>query len=173
MNTLIKKAQHRDADAFVALMQENMKDMYKIARAIVSNDEDAADAIQDTILTCWEKIHTLNQEEFFKTWLTRILINHCNQILRRKRKIVLDDSIMDMKGGRECSGYENTEWNEMLRCVDEKYRVIIILYYVQGFKVREISEIIHESESTVKRRLAAARKQMELVYYPEKRRNAK
>lgn len=172
MKTLIKKAQHKDADAFVELMQENMKDMYKVARAILSNDEDAADAIQDTILACWEKIHTLKQEEFFKTWLTRILINNCNLILRKKRKLVLDDSIMDMQAGRECDGYENTEWNEMLGCVDEKYRVIIILYYVEGFKIREIGEILHESESAVKRRLASARKQMELAYYPEKRRNA-
>lgn len=54
----------------------------------------------------------------------------------------------------------------------EKYRVIIILYYVEGFKIREIGEILHESESAVKRRLASARKQMELAYYPEKRRNA-
>ena len=80
MKTLIKKAQHKDADAFVELMQENMKDMYKVARAILSNDEDAADAIQDTILACWEKIHTLKQEDFFKTWLTRILINNLSLI---------------------------------------------------------------------------------------------
>ena len=172
MKTLIKKAQHKDADAFVELMQENMKDMYKVARAILSNDEDAADAIQDTILACWEKIHTLKQEDCFKTWLTRILINNCNLILRKKRKLVLDDSIMDMQAGCECDGYENTEWKEMLGCVDEKYRVIIILYYVEGFKIREIGEILHESESAVKRRLASARKQMELAYYPEKRRNA-
>ena len=44
MKTLIKKAQHKGADAFVELMQENMKGMYKVARAILSNDEDAADA---------------------------------------------------------------------------------------------------------------------------------
>ena len=85
---------------------------------------------------------------------------------------MLDDSIMDMQAGCECDGYENTEWKEMLGCVDEKYRVIIILYYVEGFKIREIGEILHESESAVKRRLASARKQMELAYYPEKRRNA-
>lgn len=78
MNTLLKKAKRRDAQAFVALMQENTKDMYKVAIAILSNDEDAADAIQDTILACWEKLTTLKQDEFFKSWLTRILINKCN-----------------------------------------------------------------------------------------------
>ena len=84
MKTLIKKAQHKDADAFVELMQENMKDMYKVARAILSNDEDAADAIQDTILACWEKIHTLKQEDFFKTWLTRISVSYTHLTLPTK-----------------------------------------------------------------------------------------
>lgn len=168
MNTLLKKAKRRDAQAFVALMQENTKDMYKVAIAILSNDEDAADAIQDTILACWEKLTTLKQDEFFKSWLTRILINKCNSILRKRRKLVPDDSMMDMQAGCECPGYQNAEWNEMLRCVDEKYRVILVLYYAEGFKIKEISEILRESESAIKRRLVEARKQMEQAYYPEK-----
>ena len=72
---LIDQAKGRDPDAFAELMQLYMQDMYRVALAILMNDEDAADAIQDTILACWEKIHTLRKREFFKTWLTRILIN--------------------------------------------------------------------------------------------------
>ncbi len=157
----------------MALMQENMQAMYKVASAICSNDEDAADAIQDTILTCWEKLHTLKQEEFFKSWLTKILINNCNNILRKRRKIVYCDSMMDMQAGQTCAEYDYVEWREMLRCVDEKYRVVLVLYYAEGFKVKEISEILGESESAIKRRLCSARKQMELVYDPEKRRKCK
>lgn len=142
MNTLLKKAQQHDAESFVALMQEHTKDMYKISYAILSNNEDAADAMQDTILTCWEKLGTLKHDEFFKSWLTRILINNCNTILRKRRKLVPADSMMDMQTSEECSGYENAEWQEMLRCVDEKYRVVLVLYYAEGFKVREISEIL-------------------------------
>lgn len=173
MNTLLKRAKHRDGEAFVALMQENMKGMYKVAIAIVSNDEDAADAIQDTILTCWEKLHTLRREEYFKSWLTRILINKCNDILRKGRKLVYDDSVMYAQAGQECDSFGNVEWREMLRCVDEEYRVVLVLYYAEGFKVREISGILGASESTVKRRLAAARRQIALVYDPEKGRECK
>lgn len=57
------------------LIEQNTKSMYKVAKAILKNDEDVADALQDTILTCWEKIGTLEKNEFFKTWLIRILIN--------------------------------------------------------------------------------------------------
>ena len=61
-----------------------MKDMYRIAIAILMNDEDAADDLQDTILTCFEKLYTLKKAEYFKTWMTRILINHCYDIIRGK-----------------------------------------------------------------------------------------
>ncbi len=50
---LIKKAKGHDSEAFTKLMQLYMKDMYRVAVAILMNDEDAADAIQETILTCW------------------------------------------------------------------------------------------------------------------------
>ncbi len=170
MNTLLRKAKCQDGEAFVALMQENMQSMYKVAGAILRSDEDAADAIQDTILTCWEKLHTLKKEEYFRSWLTRILINKCNDILRKGQRLVYCDSMAEMQTGEACPEYETVEWREMLRCVDEKYRVILVLYYAEGFRVREISRILGESESAIKHRLCAARREMELVYFPERRR---
>lgn len=71
---LVKRAQRHDKDAFTELMQLYMRDMYRTAIAILINEENAADALQDTILTCWEKISTLKKAEYFKTWMERILI---------------------------------------------------------------------------------------------------
>ena len=56
MNNLIERAKQRDAEAFTQLMQSQMQNMYKTARALLSNEEDAADAISETILVCWEKL---------------------------------------------------------------------------------------------------------------------
>lgn len=83
---LIEKAVQKDPDAFCELLQEHMKDMYRVALAILMNDEDAADAVQDTILTCWEKIGSLKKTEYFKTWLIKIVINKSKDILRKNRK---------------------------------------------------------------------------------------
>ena len=80
MIQLVKRSISGDADAFLELMEKNSLAMYKVARGILDNDEDAADAMQDTILTCFEKIHTLKNPEYFKTWMIRILINECNKI---------------------------------------------------------------------------------------------
>ena len=59
---LVKKAKCRDKDAFVELIKEHQLSMYKVGKAILKNDEDVADAIQDTILACWEKIGTLKKQ---------------------------------------------------------------------------------------------------------------
>ena len=75
---LVKKARRHDPDAFSQLIQLHKKDMYRVALAILVNDEDASDAIQDTILACWEKIHSLRQVEYFKTWMTRIQIGRAH-----------------------------------------------------------------------------------------------
>ena len=58
---MAEKAAGHDADAFTALMQSQMQNMYKTARAILSNESDIADAISETILTCWEKLEQLNR----------------------------------------------------------------------------------------------------------------
>lgn len=86
MRLLIKKVKQQDKAAFLQLMEQQEKDLYRIAKAILKNDEDVADAMQETAQTCWEKIGTLKKEEYFKTWLTRILINHCNAICRKRKK---------------------------------------------------------------------------------------
>ncbi len=78
-----KYLKEKDPDAFTKLMQFYMKDMYRVASAILMNDEDASDAIQDTILACWEKIHTLSQTSYFRTWMTRILIRKCYDIRKK------------------------------------------------------------------------------------------
>ena len=83
MNLLVRKARRHDKDAFVKLMEQNGESMYKVGKPILKNDEDAADAMQETTLVCWEKTGMLREDRFFKTWMMRILINQCNAIYRQ------------------------------------------------------------------------------------------
>lgn len=165
MDNLVKLAQHKDADAFTELMQAHMQSMYKTARAILHNDEDAADAISDTILVCWEKLGQLKQAAFFKTWMTRILINQCNDILGQRRRVIPVEEIREAFDSPQ--EYENIEWLETLKKLDEKYRLVIILYYVDGLRTTEISHILHMPVSTVRTRLSRGRKQMAALYNME------
>ena len=93
MENLVKKAKSGDSGAFAQLIRMNTQSMYKVAWAYLKNDEDVADAIQETILKCYEKLSTLKKDSYFKTWMIRILINNCcsglhpcQQKLRRRKQ---------------------------------------------------------------------------------------
>jgi RNA polymerase sigma-70 factor (ECF subfamily) len=165
MNMLIQKARRRDKAAFQQLMEAQGKAMYKVAKAILKNDEDVADAMQETALACWEKIDTLKKERFFQTWLMRILINNCNKIYRQRLKMIPDESLPEESIVDH--GFANVEWEFFLNSLEEKYRIVIILYYVQGFKTREIAEILEINENTVRGRLVTARRKVADQYQAE------
>lgn len=151
---LVKQAQKGDADAFIALIEKYKTDLYKAAKAILKNEEDVADAIQDTVLSAWEHINELQKAAYFKTWLTRILINHCNDTLRERKRCTV---VEDFPAETSAAVKSDADFYEMLECLPEKYRSIFLLYYGQGFKTREISQILNISENTVKSRLRRGR----------------
>ena len=68
------------------------------------------------------------------------------------------------------AGYGNVEWKEALSCLEEKYRLILILYYIEGFKTGEIGQILDIPEATVRTRLARGRKQLFAMYHEAERR---
>ena len=162
MIQLVKRSISGDADAFLELMEKNSLAMYKVARGILDNDEDAADAIQDTILTCFEKIHTLKNPEYFKTWMIRILINNCNEMLRHKGRVF--PAVEMEEGTFEEPGYLDCEWKEILAPLDEKYKTVILLYYSKALSVKEIAALLGISQNTVLTRLSRARKQLRAEY---------
>lgn len=157
---LIKRAQKHDTDAFIQLIEQNKTALYKVAKSYLKNEEDVADAMQDTILSAFEHIDELKTVSYFKTWLTRILINHCTNIVRRQRRMVSMEEAEEPVGSLVESDYG---FYELLRELPEKDRIIFLLYYGEGFNTREISEILEWNENTVKSRLLRGRKKLEQV----------
>lgn len=162
---LVKKAKRQDPDAFTQLMQLYMKDMYRVALAILMNDEDAADAIQDTILTCWEKIHSLKHISYFHTWMIRILINKCYVIRERNKRFT---NLEEYEEPVQEDHY-NLELKEALSTLNEKYRIIMTLFYSEGYRISEIAEILKLPKSTVKTRLQRGREKLAKYFYGESR----
>ena len=157
MNTrLVLQAQRRDKDAFVTLIGLYRESMYQIAYAILKNNEDAADAMQDTILICWEKIDTLRHARYFKTWMTRILINRCNRLYsQRNRTTDLNEGTFSSISPDPAA---RMEWQEMMQQFTDNQRIVVELYYAQQFKIHEIADILDITPSAVKNRLHTARK---------------
>ena len=88
MELLVKKAKRGDAEAFIELIEKNKLSMYRVARGFLKEEEDVADAMSETVLTCYEKVGSLRQDAYFKTWMIRILINNCKDILRKQKRYV-------------------------------------------------------------------------------------
>ena len=159
--SLIDEAKKKDPDAFGQLVQENLQKMYRIAISILQNEEDAADAIQETMLKCWQKINQVRNEDYFETWLIRILINQCKDILKGRKRTVLVDDIPE---AAQEDNYINTEWKAVLRGLHEKYRIVLELYYVEGFSTKEIATMLHITDASVRTRLVRGRKQLEQMF---------
>lgn len=158
---LIKRAQKGDADAFVALMEKNKKSLYKIAKSYLKNEEDVADVIQDTILSAYEHIEELRQAAYFRTWLTRILINHCND-LRKEQKRFISEALDENREAAEAG--DDRAFYELLEELSEEVRPIFLLYYGAGFRVKEIARILETNENTVKSRLQRGREKLKAQF---------
>ncbi len=165
MEGLAVRAKEGDADAFAALIQKNMKSMYKIGRSVLRNDEDVADAVQETVLAAFERLGQLKDPCTFSSWLARILVNKCYDILRKKSQVVPMEMLPEEPVPD--AGYGNVEWKAALSCLEEKYRLILILYYIEGFKTGEIGQILDIPEATVRTRLARGRKRLFTMYQVE------
>lgn len=162
MTFLVKRAMKGDARAFVELMESEKTGMYKVACCYLSSEADRADAMQETVLTCWEKLATLKQAKHFRTWMIRILINKCLDICRSNQ---IRGQMEDIDEVQAASYDENlTEFWDVMNRLEEKYRTILILYYVEGFKIREISQLLEMSENTVSTRLQRGKKRFQQIF---------
>ncbi len=155
MELLVKKAKRGDAEAFIELIERNKQSMYRVARGFLREEEDVADAMSETVLTCYEKICTLKQEAYFKTWMIRIMINHCKNILRTQRRSIAMESVPEMEDQGAAVGSEG--FQELIEPLKEQDRCIFTLYYVYGMKVRDIAAYMEMNENTVTTRLKRGR----------------
>ena len=162
MHSLIKRAQKGDPKAFAELIESYKGNMYRVAKGYFRSDEDVADAIQETILSCYEHISELREPKYFKTWLIRILINKCNRISAANGRYVGMEEIPEQAAmdGQQA----NVEFMMLMESLEEGLRLILILYYAEQMRVKDICSITGLSESAVKARLKRGRDRIRTIY---------
>lgn len=151
MSILVKKAQQGDADAFIELIERNKMTLQRVAYGYFRSEEDVADVIQETILHAFEHIRELKKPEYFRTWLVRILMNNCNRVYNQNKKRCSLEEYTETVQSTSSPG--DVEFHEMLRSLPKDSRLIFQLYYGEQFTTKEISEMLHMREATVKSRL--------------------
>lgn len=156
----VRKAKQGYVNEIGQIILENIQTMYRVAFSILKTEDEINDAISNTTVKVFEKIKTLKNEEYFKTWLTRILINECYKIYNQNKKIVYLENVNQEKLTYH-DEYVDGEIRNLVKNLDQDLRQIVILYYFEDFSVKEISKIIQRPEGTVKSRLSRARKILE------------
>lgn len=151
-------ARQGDKEAFMDLIRAVQKSLFVIARSIVKNNEDCADALQETIAKAFTNVHTLKEPAYFKTWIIRILINECNRIIRKNKRVY--PIPYDLRKTSYKDEYEQIELFEVIDDLNEELQTMVTLFYIEDLSVKEISKVLEVSEGTVKSRLFRARKQL-------------
>ena len=156
----IKEAKLGDKEAFEEIIMENIDYFYKIAYTILKNEEDASDAISNTVLKAYTKIKQLQKDEFFKTWITKILKNECYDIIRKNKKIVYIEEYKQENLKYSHEKEEQVDIKKAIQSLNENLSEIVILYYIQDKSIAEISKILKIPQGTVKSRLYKARSEI-------------
>lgn len=142
-------------DDFATKVIELTDSLYYISYSMMKNRVDQEDAVQECIRKALQSLHALKNDQYFKTWIIRILINACKDMLRkRKREVLSDDVFMAAPESAD------TELFEIISNLEDKLRLPLILHYYEGYTVREISDILKVPPGTVKSRLIRARKEL-------------
>ena len=156
----ISKAKNGDEEAFSELINQYKLEIYKTSKAILKNEDDVCDAIQETLISVYKNISSLKNEKYFKTWLIRITINKCYDIIGKnssnKKKIILleketyNDDNLDLK----------TELERALNLIDNDLKLVTVLFYYDDISVKDIAGILGIPVGTVKSKLSRAREQL-------------
>lgn len=146
-------------ERFTAVVEETMDIMYRLSYGILNNVTDAEDAVAQSLLKAWEKLDHLKKEEQLRSWMIRIVINTSKSMLfRRGREVSFDQE--KLTAGLIQEGPQETSLWSQVRELKETHRVVLLLYYYEGYSVKEIAGMLRVPEGTVKSRLARAREEL-------------
>jgi RNA polymerase sigma-70 factor (ECF subfamily) len=176
---LIIKSQKGDIEAFEELIKEHKKYAYNIALKILKNKEDAEDISQEALIKVYENIKSFNMNSSFKTWMYKIVFNTCIDFKRKKRLKTssLDEpihygyddipkQIEDNEKNPEKLLTEKLNVELVRDSIDEledDFKNVIILRDIQGFKYKEIAEILDCNQGTVKSRISRGREKLKEI----------
>ncbi|MBR6419379.1 MAG: RNA polymerase sigma factor [Oscillospiraceae bacterium] len=134
-------------------------DVYRVALTCCRNVQDAEDVTHDVFLIRFQREEPFPDADAEKAWMLRVAINRSRDLFRRFRR--RDTVSLEQAGEIPAKTEAELAVWEAVNALPEQYRVIIHLYYFEGYTVREIAEITNASETAVQTRLARARKRLQ------------
>ena len=173
---LVRRAQKEDQEAFEELIRRHQHRVFAVAGGILRRREDVEDIAQQVFVKAYFSLKKFDQRAAFSTWLYKITVNECWDLLRKKkvRPLVYESDLSEEQarqvitsGEKANPGPDISERIEarervekLLEGLDERDRMMLILKEVEGFSIEEIAEVLDLNGNTVKVRLFRARRRV-------------
>ena len=152
-----------DKETFCAGIVDCQETMFRAAKAILQNDQDAEDAVQEAICTAFARRDSLREMDKFRPWVLRILTNKCYDACRRPRNTVDLEAAGEVPAATGLDTAERLSLWQAVMSLSDDLRATVTLFYYDGMSVREIGGILGISEAAVKTRLRRGRERLRLL----------
>ena len=154
----------RPTDNVEAIVHIYGNTLFRLCLVMLGNDTDAEDAVQETIIKYLKKIPSFENSQHEKAWLITVAKNVCRDMLRFKHRhpYINFESLENVS-------FDSSDYGilEALMSLPGKFRLVLTLYYVEGYRIEDIAHIIKRTPSAVKMRLQKGRKLLEESYRKE------
>jgi RNA polymerase sigma-70 factor, ECF subfamily len=173
---LVRRAQAEDKEAFEELVRRHQHRVFAVAGGILRQREDVEDIAQQVFVKAYFSLKRFDQRAAFSTWLYKITVNECWDLLRKKKvRPLVYESDLSEEQARQFEGSERQQnlgpdasealearqhIEHLLAGIDERDRMMLILKEVQGFAVEDIAQMLDLNANTVKVRLFRARRRI-------------
>lgn len=173
---LVRRAQKEEKEAFEELIRRHQHRVFAVAGGILRRREDVEDIAQQVFVKAYFSLKRFDQRAAFSTWLYKITVNECWDLLRKKkvRPLVYEADLSEEQARQAISSAEkNNEGPDisdrlaarqrverLMEGLDERDRLMLILKEVEGFSIEEIAEALELNANTVKVRLFRARRRV-------------
>lgn len=155
----VKRAKQGNKEAFCNLIRMNKIAIYRVAKSILSKEDDVEDAVSEAILKAYKNIKFLKNEAFFKTWLIRIVINESNTLYKKRSKEVIVDK-EHFNNIKVKDKYKDLSLYNAINSLDDDLRTTTILFYFEDMKYKDIAKVLNVKEGTIKSRLSRAKEKL-------------
>ena len=157
---LVERAQQGDHDAFAALAGASIGRLDAAARLIVRDHDLARDAVQETLVRCWRDLPTLRDVGAFDGWLHRLLVNACLDLVRRRRRRVIEVELTPLHtpatGDFSGQVIDRDLLDRALAGLEPSWRAIVVLHYFLEVPLPEVAATLGIPLGTAKSRLHRA-----------------
>jgi RNA polymerase sigma-70 factor (ECF subfamily) len=173
---LVRRAQAEDQEAYEELIRRHQHRVFAVASGILRRREDVEDIAQQVFVKAYFSLKRFDQRAAFSTWLYKITVNECWDLLRKKkvRPLVYESDLSEEQARQvessEAMGGTGPDISERLEArqrverllegLDERDRLMLVLKEVEGFSIEEVAEVLDLNANTVKVRLFRARRRI-------------